>query len=391
MGRPPIPIGAHGEITVKAVVLKNGRTVHEARCRFRAADGSLRKLKRVRPSEAKVRAAVKAAVVELANEVSGGEISPDTRIRVLAEAWLRTVELDVQDRGRSPKTLDHYRKCLRNHVLPGLGELRCREWRTDRTERYFIAKREAGTKPPTLSSIRTVLGNLAAYGMRNGALQENPVRDTTRTTRSTPEVRALDPEERAELLTKLQADPTAVDQGVPDIVLGLLSVGMRLAELLACAKEDWTTDDQGRPVLKLEHRLTALDNEPVQRLARRPEGTTKGKPEIKVVAPWAVSMFRRRALAAMPTGPLFSDPYGGWLRPGTVGSQLSRAFDRAGYGWVTSKIMRKTVGLALREAGMSVKDIADQLGHATTAVTERHYIPRAASNAQQAEALGGMW
>src|SRR2546422_1746644 len=124
MGRPPTPIGAHGEISVKQVTLKDGRVVFEARCRFRAADGSLPRMKRTRRSETAARTALKAAVVDAVNEVRGGEISPDTRLKKIAEKWYADeIELAVAEGRKAPKTAEMYRCYLDVHILPALGSL----------------------------------------------------------------------------------------------------------------------------------------------------------------------------------------------------------------------------------------------------------------------------
>ena len=52
--------------------------------------------------------------------------------------------------------------------------------------------------------------------------------------------------------------------------------------------------------------------------------------------------------------------------------------------------LRHTVGIALSEAGVDLKDISDHLGHKRTETTRRHYVPVLASRLQRAsEALDG--
>lgn len=52
--------------------------------------------------------------------------------------------------------------------------------------------------------------------------------------------------------------------------------------------------------------------------------------------------------------------------------------------------LRHTVGIALSEAGVDMKDISDHLGHKRTETTRRHYVPVLASRLQRAsEALDG--
>lgn len=390
MGRPPTPIGAHGIITTKPVTLADGREVHEARCRFRAADGSLIRMKRRRKTGPAAEAALKKAVVAAVNEVRGGEISKDTKLRAVAEKWYRTFELEVAAGTRAPTSASNYRGQLDNHILPALGELTMREFITTRIEAFLTAKREAGTKPDALKLIKAVLNNITKFAKRHGALDENPMRDTSEVRRGEKRaVKSLDGEQRADLFAHLDADQLAREADVPDILRTGLSTGSRISEILGCAKEDFYLDPKTKkPKLRVGHRVTRVTGKGVVRRART--GGSKGEEQVLGLPGWIVPLLTTRALAAKPGGPLFPDRWGGWRAPGEVSRQLRDALDRAGYDWVTSHVMRKTVARVLKEAGLSVREIAEQLGQATTRVTEEHYLDRDATNDKQVEALERM-
>lgn len=56
---------------------------------------------------------------------------------------------------------------------------------------------------------------------------------------------------------------------------------------------------------------------------------------------WAIDM-----LAGRPggrSGPVFPAPKGGWRDPSNTQGDLRDAFTAAGFGWVTSHVLRKTV------------------------------------------------
>jgi integrase len=390
MGRPPLPIGAHGNITFREINRADGSKAVEARCWFRGGDGALRRLKRVRPSKAKAEAALRAAVVELAEEIRGGDIGKDTRLRVVAEQWFATVALEVDEGAKSPETLRNYRGYLDNHILPALAELRGREFTTPRVEAFLTAKRAAGAKPGSVRGMKAVLTNLAAYGVRLGWVDANPVRETSKVKVSKPAVVFLTVEQRTDLLAKLEADELAVQQDLPDIARGLLATGVRLSELLGCAGADYFRDDRRRPVLRAEHRTTQVKG---QGVVRRPRtGGTKGNVQVLGVPDWSVSMFTRRALAAAPDGPLFGDSFSRWRAPGNVGGKLHAALDRIGYEWVTSHVLgRKTVANALTAAGHTPDEVAAQLGHTTSRTTRERYLAPAANNDGQLATLERMF
>ena len=49
--------------------------------------------------------------------------------------------------------------------------------------------------------------------------------------------------------------------------------------------------------------------------------------------------------------------------------------------------LRHTVGIALSEAGVDMRDISDHLGHKSTEMTRKHYVPIIASRLQRASEL----
>lgn len=79
-----------------------------------------------------------------------------------------------------------------------------------------------------------------------------------------------------------------------------------------------------------------------------------------------------------PTDPVFpAIETGLGLRdPSNTSDHLRDAFDDAGYTWVTSHVYRKTVTTLMDEAGLSARQVADQLGQADITTTQRHYLGR---------------
>jgi integrase len=59
---------------------------------------------------------------------------------------------------------------------------------------------------------------------------------------------------------------------------------------------------------------------------------------------------------------------------------------RAGYPWVTFRTFRRSVAIILDEAGLSARQIADQLGHSKVSTTQDVYMGRRMSSRRAAEA-----
>jgi integrase len=390
MARPPLPVGAHGNIRTRRVTRVDGSVAQEASCRFRGADGHVRRVKRIRRTKAAAENALQAAVVELANQARGGEVTPSTKFSAVAELWFADIELQVIEGRKSPKTSAAYRSYLDMHVLPAMGELLCREVDTPICHGLITAKRRAGAKDDKLAGIRNVLNCVCSTAVRLGAMTSNPVRELARLERvERKQVRALTDVEMKDLFGRLDLDEKARELDLGDVLRGMLATGVRVSEMLGCSGDDVLLGKDGeRTRVVVAHRTTRIKGQGIVR--RRRSGSTKGEAQELPVPEWVVPLLRARKLASGGAGPLFPDAVGWWRSNDSVTKPLRDALDRAGYEWVTSHSMRKTVARVLKAAGLPVRDIADQLGQASTVVTERHYLEKGVRTERQVTVLDGM-
>jgi len=90
-----------------------------------------------------------------------------------------------------------------------------------------------------------------------------------------------------------------------------------------------------------------------------------------------VTMVERRSRErATPSGTVFPSPLGQVRDRSNTTADLRRAFDRAGFDWVSSHTFRKTVATRLDDAGLTARQIADHLGHARPSLTQDVYLGR---------------
>lgn len=390
MARPRTPIGAYGKITTK----RHGKG-WLASTRFRNARGQLPRVKRTGPTKTAAENRLKEALTVLIAEATSGRISRNTRFKRVAELWYEEAEVELNLGLKSPNTLSSYRTGL-GHILPSLGELCMYEVDTPTCNHFMLAKRKAGMKFSLASTVRSVLSSVCGYAARNGALDANPVRDIARLRRAedeVKEVRALTTKERDDLFAKLDQDPDAVRIDIPDMLRGLLSVGCRISELLACTGDDLTRDPRiDRLVLVLDYRIVRMPGQGLVR-RRRTDTSTKGGGQTLIVARWAEKMLTERKLASGGKGPLFPNPHrGGWRDPnGNTMNQLRAAMDQAGYEWVGSHDMRRHVANEGGLAGKPVEEIAAQVGHKDTSITRKHYIERRTTNEAMLDVMDGFF
>ncbi|WP_233442346.1 tyrosine-type recombinase/integrase [Lentzea atacamensis] len=63
---------------------------------------------------------------------------------------------------------------------------------------------------------------------------------------------------------------------------------------------------------------------------------------------------------------------------------------RAGYPWVTFRTFRRSVATILDDAGLSARQIADQLGHSKVSTAQDVYMGRRVTSRRAADALNAV-
>jgi integrase len=388
-GRPALGIGTYGKIKVsdEPEPRKLGKPAYRAKARFRDRDGVLRSVVRYGQTKGRATDALKAALAER-RATSGGELGPATKIGDLATVWLE----EVESSDRSPRTKEHYAYAVQRYVVPALGQVRLGEATPalcDRTLRRLADQHGPGAA----RTAKAVLTNMFSMAVRHDAIGNNPFREATPIKGKRRQLpRVLTVTETDDLTDRLRSDPRAIDCDLPDLVDFMLGTGARIGEALA-AREG--TNPDGTPVLDLEAGTWEI-NATVIRLKGqglsvqlRPK-TAAGWRRL-ALPPYVLELVRRRTdelrfRSAERT--VFPSPRSNSLRdPSNTAGDLREVLDRLGYDWVTSHVFRKTVATRLDEAGLSARDIADHLGHASPSLTLDVYMGRRVVNADAARIL----
>lgn len=369
-GRPPLPVGTYGAISIRED--PPGR--FRARTRFRDFDGQVRYVVKFGTSRSAAERALKAAMVARGDQ-GGIGMTGATTVSTLVAQWLRDIDADPS-LARSTKA--RYRDVAEGLIVPGVGALRLRELgvaHVDRLLRTVTARHGAANA----KTCRSVLSGMCAQAVRQGAMHTNPVRDARpiRVVKKAP--RALTAEESATLLEKLRADPDAVRLDLVDLCSFMLGTGVRIGE--ACAVQvDQLDLDAGTIEVSRTDTKFGIEEQTKTRAGWRVIAVPQG----------IVAMLRRRiADPQIRTDVvLFPSPAGRVRDSSNTTGDLRRAFDRAGFDWVTSHTFRKSVATRLDEAGLSARQIADHLGHAQPSMTLDVYMGRRVAVAEAATVLG---
>jgi len=376
MGRPGLALGTAGKTRFHATP-----SGYRAVAWYRDYDGRCRQVERSAKTKAAAAAALRLALRDRARFDSGGDLTADTRVNVLAEAWFAGLK------NLSPTTMQVYRHRLDQQILPGLGNLRVRELSVGTIERHLrlVADKHG---PAMAKMTKSVLSGVCGLAARHDALDRNPVRDTgsiEAPARKAP--RALTADEARTLLTRLGADEQAGRNDVPDLVAFMLATGCRIGEATAVT---WDVLDLDAGTVEIRSTVVRVKG---QGLVRKRTKTASGARTL-LLPSWGVEMLRGRASrvgapegAARQGVPVFPAPLGGWRDPSNTQADLRAAFATAGFGHITSHVIRKTTATMLDHAGLSARAIADQLGHANPSLTQDVYLGRQVASTGAAAAL----
>lgn len=380
MGRPKLPMGAYGSINVRMTSKdkKTGEEKWRARARHRDQDGRLRSVVRYGKSENAATLALKAAMVQRTAPPSSGDVSRDTTLEAFARRWLDIIQSDTS---KGPTTRERYRWVVERVICPDAGGWRLHECTYTRLEALLrTVERERGTA--TAKTTKAVLTMLLAEAVKHGALTANPARELPAIGSVGKTPKALTVDEVRTLLRKLDADRLAGEHDLPDLVRFMLMTGVRIGEACALRAREVNLDAGTVTIL-----ATMTDTGRAERTKTRAGHRVLALPEE------AVALLRRRLddprIATHVA--VFPSPLGHLRDSSNTAAHLRRAFDRAGFAWVTSHSLRKTAATRLDEAGLTAREAADHLGHSDVTTTLNVYYGRRIATTKAADALTPKW
>lgn len=201
--------------------------------------------------------------------------------------------------------------------------------------------------------------------------------------------RSLTPDELRDLLAKLDADEVAARHDLPDLARWYLGTGERTGEALAVhwhhVDLDAATVTWGGGVIRVRGQGQMINH-----------GKTDVSARPLRLPAWIVTMLRRRRAMFAERHGVTEDEVDGLVFPNSLGGLRDkhntgarwRDFrKRAGYGWVTFRTFRRSVATILDDAGLSAREIADQLGHSKVSTTQDVYMGRRMPSTRAAAAL----
>lgn len=388
MARPRTELGTWGRVSLTPFELDSGRWVAvpagrrsvkgarfgrwRARCKVRDLDGKLRDVERWGDTRSEAENALRAA---LRDRSTPGDpaigLTARSTLRDAAEAW----EADLAQRDLAHGTRSLYSYAVNNYVLPLAGDLALREIRPPNVDRVLRTVQQRNG-PASAKTTRAVLSGILGVAVRHGAIASNPVREaaklSTRVARATT-TRALTVAETEALRAKLRASEDARTSDLADLITFMLGTGCRLGEALAFR---WMSLDEKAWTAEINATVIRVKGEGL-RIQEWPKSAAGWR--VLALPPAVAEMLRGRRndiLRLNPWHVAFPSPRGRLRDVSNTSGDLRKLLDGLGFEWVTSHTFRKTVATRLDEAGLSARQIADQLGHARPSLTQDVYMGR---------------
>ena len=306
--------------------------------------------------------------------------------------WLATLAIA----GRRPTTIAGYRREIRIHIKPALGELELQQITAVDLDRLYAQLASVGSPDGrgalSKNSIRkvhvligTALGNAELKGLvqRNVARVASP--PSARSAKA-PEMTCWTPEQLRTFLNFVAVD----SHHAPMLRLAALT-GLRRAELCGLR---WLDVDLDNARLVVRQAITTVDHEPCLGDVK----TTRSRRVIDLDAT-TVSVVRsqrshqleerlRAGPAWTDTGLVFTMPDGRGWHPDVITRAFARLVERSGLPRIRLHDLRHTHATHLLAAGTNVRVTSERLGHASVAFTldvYGHVLP-----GQQADAAAAV-
>lgn len=372
--RPALPAGAHGSMSLKEELTGGWR----AAVRYRDWSGQLRQVNRYAPTRRAAQGAVDAALKRVLTATAADTmVTSETTLCELAELWIE--ELPYMPLADTTKRV--YRSMLNHHIEPEGSPLRAAPIGTVTGAKLSAALRQVASSsgPGAAKTLASVYRNLFGFAMQHEALENNPTRNMMYAPsqfrgnphpkakpkdgqdRTRDHDRAFTDDEMAGILNEVRTNPYYELYQLRILVEVLAGTGVRIGE--ACRLR-WANIDL---------RTTGLIRVP---------GTKSASARRVVEAPdWLLATLREKyeEWHPLPDHPVCPSPMLKWRDNSNSVRSMGRALEAMGYPWATSHTFRRTVASKLDKAGVSIQEVANQLGHAQVSTTMNEYLDRRAT------------
>ncbi|GAA3607302.1 hypothetical protein GCM10022223_24110 [Kineosporia mesophila] len=182
----------------------------------------------------------------------------------------------------------------------------------------------------------------------------------------------------------LLADDKAVGRDIPTLVDFMLGTGLRVGEAVTI-----TESALDLKAATVEVRSTVVRVRGVGLVLQPKPKTHSGWRQLHLPA-WLVAVLKAHEPVENDWSLIFPSQYGKIRDRSNTNADVREALDKLSFDWVTTHTFRKTTATLLDDGGLTVREIADQLGHKRISITQDTCFGRHQASPKAAGALGAI-
>lgn len=290
--------------------------------------------------------------------------------------------------GLRPRTVESYRATVEHHLVERIGHISLLGLQAADVRRMIRAlEREIGTR--TAGYALTILRIALGVAERDRLIERNVAADVSRPESERLERMPLDVDQVGQLLAQVRGDRLEA------FYVLAVTTGMRRGEILALG---WPDVDLEAGTVRVSRTLLYRPGDAYE-LARPKTARSRRSLRLSTMAAAALRDHRRRQVAErLAAGPAWSTDWsktqlvfttarGGPLAGTTIGHALHRHLRAAGLPPQRIHDLRHAHGSILHASGLSLRAVADQLGHSTIGVTADTYVHTAPASREPADLM----
>lgn len=302
-------------------------------------------------------------------ELEAGKISKDLTVGQWLNYWLEQVILP----SRSASTTHGYTMIVRNHLIPGLGDIRLRELTGLQVQQYLNQKQAEGLCSNTVRKHHGVLHNALEQARRQEILSRNVVETAARPASTTPVHHYYDSETMSRLFEALAG--TSMEPVVK--LAGYL--GLRRSEI--CGLK-WSHVDRQAKVITIVEARTAVNGRSVDKDTKNQSSVRRlGYGGLEDMEELMDRLWQKRQDELAKLGPAYEDrdfvvshsggqPY----QPDYLSGYLQKLLAKKGLPYVTLHGLRHSFASIAHSRNVPLFGISRALGHSNTTTTTRIYM-----------------
>ncbi len=302
-------------------------------------------------------------------ELEAGKISKDLTVGQWLNYWLEQVILP----SRSASTTHGYTMIVRNHLIPGLGDIRLRELTGLQVQQYLNQKQAEGLCSNTVRKHHGVLHNALEQARRQEILTRNVVETAARPASTTPVHHYYDSETMSRLFEALAG--TSMEPVVK--LAGYL--GLRRSEI--CGLK-WSHVDRQAKVITIVEARTAVNGRSVDKDTKNQASVRRlGYGGLEDMEELMERLWQKRQEELAQLGEAYADrdfvvshsggqPY----QPDYLSGYLQKLLAKKGLPYVTLHGLRHSFASIAHSRNVPLFGISRALGHSNTTTTTRIYM-----------------